>query len=315
VIVFLLTLGVAYLGVNASPRSQSIAIQDSITVREWVTLPDDDAYPSSLALDDEGNMYTGSYVSGTVWRITPDGALTELAHTRDTFGSIAGLVWAEDGLYVLDQRDALLINGMTLWRWTEGAEPEKVAESNDATHIPYDLARDKDGNFYVSNVGQGPTQIVRYAVDGTGETWWTAPDKTKITGIAYDEAQDRLIAVDTLNSNLYSIPRSNPGDSTVFYEQAVAPKPGFDDADVAPDGTIYLAAVGLNRVAALTPAGELTYLAGAFRQDNRVVYDATRKRLYVNNTDQKSLVFDQVLFVNVDVLPKLPFALDVIEWK
>lgn len=316
VIVFLLTLGVAYLGVNTGPRNQSIAMQDSLTVREWAILPDDDSYPASLALDEAGNVYTGSYVTGAVWRITPDGTVSELPQTRETFGSVVGLVRAEDHLYVLDRNSPLAAASMTLWRWQDGAAPEKLYESNNRDRFPYDLDRDAAGNLYVSFVfADTASVIMRYPVEGEAGLWWTAPDDTLITGIAYDANQDRMIAVDTKNSDLYAIPLGDPLASYPLYEHTSDPQPGFGDASVAPDGTIYLASLDLNRVAALSPDNHLTYLAGAFRGSSRVLYDAGRQRLYINNFDNRSLLADQVLFVQVDVTPKLPFALDVIEWK
>jgi hypothetical protein len=314
--IFLLTLGVAYLGVNSGPRNNSIAIQDSITVREWAVLPGDDAYPAALALDPAGNVYTGSYVTGAVWRITPDGVVTELPQTRDTFGAVAGLVWGDNALYVLDRNSPLAAASMTLWRWQDGAAPEKLRESQNTDRFPYDLDRDADGNLYVSFVFAGQeSEIMRYPIQGEEELWWTAPTDTIVTGIAYDEVRERLIAVDTQNSNLYAIPLSNPNTSSLLYEHTLEPQPGFGDATVAPDGTIYLASLDLNRVAALSAENDLTYLAGAFRGSSRVAYDAAQQRLYVNNFDNRSLLADQVLFVQVDVTPKLPFALDLVEWK
>ena len=316
IVVFFITLGVAYLGVNAGPRIKSISIQDSVTVREWATLPGDDAYPAALTIDPEGNVYTGSYVTGTVWHITPEGVVTELPQTRDTFGAVVGLVWGDEALYVLDRNSPLAAASMTLWRWQEGIAPEKLHESNDTDRFPYDLDRDAEGNLYVSFVFADTSSVItRYPIEGEAEVWWTAPEKTLITGIAYHAEKDELIAVDTQNSDLYAIPLVNPAESYLLYKHNGDPIPGFGDATAAPDGTLYLAALDLNRVAALSPQNELTYMAGAFRGSSRVTYDATRRRLYINNFDNRSLLADQVLFVQVDVTPKLPFALDVVEWK
>lgn len=320
-VVFLVTLAVAYLGVNGGPRSTSIAIQDNVTVREWAILPGDDAYPAALTLDDEGNVYTGSYLTGALWRISPEGVVTELEQTRDTFRTVVGLVWGDDALYILERNSPLTARSTTLWRWREDAELEKLHESNETDRFPYDLDRDGAGNLYVSlifvdeNGNQKETRIMRYPPQGEPELWWTAPTDTLVTGIAYDAAKERLIVVDTLKSDLYELPLSNPQEATLIYHNLVDPQPGFGDATVAPDGTIYVTSLDLNRVGALSPTNELTYLAGAFRGSWRVVYDAERRRLYVNNFDNRSLLVDQVLFVQIDVTPKLPFALDVIEWK
>lgn len=316
VIVFLVTLAVAYAGVNAGPRTTSIAMQDTVTVREWATLPGDDAYPAAMTIDPDGNVYTGSYLSGAIWRITPEGEVSEIPGTRDIIDAVSGLEWAQDGLYVLTLSNPLAGTGMSLWRIRDKAAPEKLFEADEANRIAYDIARDGDGNLYVSYIGvRQPSIIMIYPAAGEPGVWWTAPDNDRFTGITYDAANDRLIAVDTDKSILYAIPRSDPASASVLYEHKVDPVPNFDDVVVAPDGMLYLAALGINRVAQLTPQGDLTYLAGAFRGSSRVAYDPARKRLYVNNWDQRSLLSDQVLFVKVDVTPKLPFALDVIEWK
>lgn len=314
--ILLVTLGVAWLGVNGGPRSTSLAMRDEITVREWVTLPDDDAYPGALTLDPDGNVYTASYISGAVWRITPAGDLSELPNTRDTFGSVTALVWSADGLYVLDRRDPIAAAGKTIWRWRDNAAPERLHDSDEIDRLPYDMTRDPDGSLYVSFVLRGGgSVIVRYPVDGTAETWWTAPEAAIITGLVYEPTQDRIIASDTVGSDLYQIPRADPQGATLLYHNLVDPAPEYDGLALGTDGTLYVAALGLNRVAMFTPGVGMTYLAGAFRGSSRVAYDPVRRRLYVNNWDQRSLLSDQVLFIQIDVRPKLPFALDVIEWK
>jgi len=250
-----------------------------------------------------------------VSRRFPDGVVTELPRTRDSFGAVTGLVWADDGLYVLDRKNALGEAGMRVWRWREDTTATLYNEDT-SNRFPYDLARDAQGNLYISAIVIGnESEIMRLTPQLEMSVWWKAPKKTSITGLAYQAATDTILAVDTNASDIYAIPAATPADSTLLYHNVVNPAPQLDGLIAAADGTVYVAALGLNRVAALSPTLDLTYLAGAFRGSSRVAYDATRRRLYVNNWDQRSLLADQMLFVKIDVTPKLPFALDVIEWK
>jgi sugar lactone lactonase YvrE len=316
-----LTLAVAWYGVNGTPRISSIVLNDDYTVREFVQLPGDEAYPNALALAADGTLYSGSYLTGAVWAISPDADLRELTDTADMFGSVTGLtVLPDNTLVVLDRIDPLQSQGAVLWRIPEAGTPEKFAEiPAKATLIPYDLTSDADGNLYVTIiVNGGADEVLRFAPDGTQSVWWTAPDNATITGLAYDASRASLIVVDTQQSVIYAIPvdTADTGQAAeVLYRHTEArPIPGFDGIAAAPDGTLYIAALGLNRVVRLdVDAAALTELAGAFRGSSRVAYDTERQRLYVNNWDQRSLLPEKLVFIEIDVLPRLPFSIDVVE--
>lgn len=321
VVLFVVTVAVAWWGLNGMPRMTPVVMLESYTVREFARLPDDNAYPSALALAADGTLFTGSYVSGTVWQITPDGAVTEIPATREKFGSVTGMSIADSRLYILDRNKPLEPAGAIIWKIGPENTPEKVVEIDaDKTQIPYDLAVDAIGNMYITLVmADSADYVARYAPDGSGGVWWTAPDEATITGTAFDAVHNRILVVDTAQSVIYEIPvdAENPAESAVevFRYADNRTPPGFDGLAVSPNGGIYVAALGLNRVARLDAgSGELAYLAGAFRGSSRVAHDPTRQRLYVNNWDQRSLLpGERILFVDIPINPHLPFTIDIIE--
>ncbi|MCU0514605.1 MAG: SMP-30/gluconolactonase/LRE family protein [Anaerolineae bacterium] len=318
---FLLTLAVAWWGINGTPRITPVTMQDAFTVREFAALPGDEAYPAALALAADGTLYTGSYLTGDIWQISPAGTVTALPGTGAVIGSITGLALDAAGtLFVLDRLEPLTPAGAILWRIDPGAAPQQITRiSADPARLPYDLALDAAGRLYVTYVIEGGADIIaRYDAAGSESQWWTAPQNATITGLAYDAAGERLIVANTRQNILYGLPvaADDPAGAVteVFVYGENRTPPGFDGLTVAPNGDIYVAALGLNRVARITPStGELIYLAGAFRGSSRVAYDAARERLYVNNWEARSLLPERVLFVELDVYPHLPFTVDVVE--
>src|SRR5688572_419815 len=79
VVIVLLFLGTALLyfqNIRSIPRTIPAAIPDTgVTVAEFVQLDAPDAYPAAVAVAPDGTLYTASYMTGTVWRIAPDGTV------------------------------------------------------------------------------------------------------------------------------------------------------------------------------------------------------------------------------------------------
>src|SRR5690606_19703748 len=69
----------ALQALNSAQRTVAVALSEGVTVSEFATLPDDDSYPASITVGADGFVYTGSYVSGALWKIAPDGGVTELS--------------------------------------------------------------------------------------------------------------------------------------------------------------------------------------------------------------------------------------------
>lgn len=325
-----LTVAIIVGSARSMPRVNAVPIQpDAVTVEEFTTLSDNDAYPAALAVSPEDTLYTGSYATGAVWAVSPDGEVTELPQTRDAIGSVSGLTVATDGtLYVLDRLDPLQSSGAVIWQIVPSIPPVSLVTLDEAgrngVSLPDDIAIDAAGQIYITD--RGPDNVWRFSPDGTqGDVWWRPtltdhPLGPSITGLAYDATQDAMIITDAVMNAIYSVPvaSENPiEDSTVLYHyERQEMQPGFDGVDVAPDGTIYVAALGQNRVGSLNrDTGEITYLAGNFRGSSDVAFAGQSGRLYITNWDQRSLLPITLLFLQFDLDPRLPFAIDVLTFE
>ena len=303
--------------VGSAPRSQAIAERDGLSVREFVALPDEDAYPAALAIDADGRVYTGSYQSGALWAISPDGAVSEMADSRARIGSITGLDVAPDGaLYILDRIAPLESKGAVIWRYQAGELRSLVeipAEPSIGLLLPDDIAVDSAGRIYISD--RDPARVWRYSSDGRNlGLFWRPPADSEAapTGLAYDAGREAILISDSAQDAVYRVPASATdlasavdATETLFDDQGRQGY-GFDGIAVTPAGDVYLALLAWNRAGRLDQ-GELVMLARDFRGASDLVYDAARNRLIVTNWNQFSLGFG--------TSPQLPFALDVIQFK
>lgn len=298
------------LTLGTGERVRAVALVDGVSVREFAALPDDDAYPPTVAVAPDGTVYTGSYASGAIWSISADGTtITELPDTRDVIRAVSALAFTPDGsLLVVDQEDTDPRSaGGLLWRIRDGAITP-FGDIPDGFIAPNDLAVDAAGRVYVSDPGLN--QVWRFEPDGSNpQVFWVPPSietetRRAITGLAYDAATDSILITDPEVNEIYRAPVEGGVGELLYRHATQDDAPGFDGITAAPDGTIYVAALGQNGVARVEN-GALSYIVGLFRGGADVEY-AAPNRLYVANFDQASLVIPIVE-------AQLPFALDVIE--
>ena len=291
-------------------RSNAVSLVPEVTVREYAALPNDNAYPPTVAAAPDGMIYTGSYATGAIWQIATDGSVSEVPNSRDRIGSVSGIAIAANGaLLVVDAGDSdPRTGGGALWRVTPQGEVTALYEIPDERGYvaPDDVAVDAAGNIYVSD--RGRNEVWRFLPDGSGELWWVPPvnvaiEQRGISGLAYDVERDALVITDAEANEIYRVAVAGGATETLYQHGEREFSPGFDGVTVAPDGTIYVAALGQNGVAQVGD-NELDYIAGLFRGASDVAYGDGR--LYVANFDQASLV--------IPIRPALPFAIDMIEF-
>jgi sugar lactone lactonase YvrE len=315
------TLFIVVQSATYHPRTVAVPMADGVVVAEFAALPDDDAYPAALAILPDGTLVTGSYASGVLWRISPDGEVSEVTGTRDVFGSISGLDADAGGtLYVLDRLDPLALNGIIVWAVEPDGHIGQLLSLDRSPAsllaLPNDIAADPDGNLYLTDSGHDT--ILKLA---PGETlpvvWWSSggDDDTSFEpiGLAYDPVGDAILVTDGLRNTITRIPRMSDdpvADAQLLYAyDRETGAPGLDGITTGPDGEIFVAALGMNRAGRLD-GDSITWLAGAFRGASDVAYDPQRDRLYVANWDQSSLIPMNLIFLQVQSQPRLPFAID-----
>ena len=308
----LLTLVLIRGGESPPERSRSVALASGVTVTEFATLPDDDAYPAAVAVAPDGRVYTGSYKSGAMWVIDPNGQPTEIPGSRESIGAVAGLTVAADGtVYIVDQLDTdPATSGGSLKRLKADGTISAFGTAPDERGfvIPERVAVDKAGQVYVSD--RGRDEVWRYSADGSGATlWWTPPkldgvERYDAAGLAYDVSHDALLITDGINDTVYRVLVTDPAQTELVYRHGSRPNPPLlYGITVAGDGSIFVAALAQNGIARIN-GDSLDYIAGLFRGASDVAY-AAPNLLYVTNWDQTSLQR------SADK-PFLPFALDVI---
>lgn len=309
----LLTLVLIRSGESPAARSQGVALVEGVTVQEFATLPDDDAYPNAVAVAADGRVYSGSYKSGAVWVINSGGQPAEIAGSREAIGAVSGLAAAPDGtLYIVDQADSdPATAGGSVKRLTIDGTISAFASLPDERGfvIPERVAVDKAGLVYISD--RGRDEVWRFNPDGSGALlWWRPPPLEGVarydaTGLAYDAAGDTLLITDGLNDTLYRVTITDPTQSELLYRHGSRPNPPLlYGVTVTGEGSIYVAALAQNGIARLN-GDNLEYIAGLLRGASDVAYSAP-DLLYVTNWDQTSLQ-------RATDKPFLPFALDVVQ--
>lgn len=307
-----LTFFLISLSVNSTPRQIAQGVVDGVTVREFAILPDDDAYPSTVAIGNDGTVYTGSYRSGVVWAISSTGDVRELPETRQLIASVSAIVVTDDGtLYILDRTNPNpATKGGMIWRVLPNDTPRQFATIFDGQEgfiAPHGMAWSSDGVLYVTD--RGRREIWRFDAEGDGEFWWRVPstdpqvDVVLPTSLAYDASTNTLVVVATGDGvdNLYRVSREGETIETVYrYSGAKSQAPGFDGISISPEGRIFLANASQGAISEFA-GNSYRLLAQGFRGSNALAYHDGK--IYVNN-------FDQVGLVNPLVQPRLPFAID-----
>ncbi len=298
---------------TVNTRGEAVALSKDVTVKQFVELPDNDAYPAAVAAAPNGTVYTGSYKTGTLWVMDAVGDISEVPGSRDALGSVSGLTVAPDGsLFIVDRKESdPRTTGGSIKRLTPDGKISTFAESPDDKGFtsPDDIAVDAAGNVYVSD--RGRDTVWRFAPDGTGATaWWTPPllegvENYEPTGLAYDAGHNALLITDGVVNTLYRVSIDDLTSELLYRHGDRPDAPGFDGLTITPEGVIYLAALGQNGIARLD-GDNLAYVAGLFRGSSDVDYSAINHRLYVTNFDSSSLVVSALA-------PRLPFALDEID--
>ncbi len=287
-------------------RREPQPVLAGVQVQTFVELPGNRAYPDSITVGPDGNLYVSSYCEGDIWRITPDGDLEVYFDGDQGIGAASGLAFGPDGsLYVIDGGNCSPRRwSATLKRIAPDAQIVERVSNIGTEDLPNALVFDATGNLYVSDSRTG---IIRRLEGDDFITWWDAPSgNASLTGLAYNTLTNSLIAADTANGILYSIPIEADGAAGNPQVLVDNTDDELDGLTVDERGRIFFTKYSRNQVAMYQPGFGITILAEDFREPSDIAYvDGV---LYVINADAVSLAPLISLIVN----PSLPFTVDQI---
>ena len=315
IIAIVLICGVTVLLIRSalmSDRREPNAVMPGVTVRSFSELPGDRAYPEAITIGPDRNIYVGSFCTGDIWQITPEGERELWSKGgEDRIRAASGMIFGPDGsLYVADHGDCNPRRSTSsLKRISADGEIVEVIGNINENDIPNSLAFDSEGILYLTDTQNGT--IRRLNEEEQFVTWWVLPDINKDarpTGLSYDASTDTLIVADTNSGSIYRLgftDNREPSPEQLIYRNDSRE---LDGLAVDENGRIYVTIFNQNEVAVLrADESGLDVLAEDFREPSDIAYlDGI---LYVTNFDSLSLA--PLLGLIVD--PALPFSVDAIE--
>jgi outer membrane protein assembly factor BamB len=233
---------------------------------KFTLLADADAsYLWSLRLDPKGALYAAGGSPAKVFRFDSGGKPTTVFDSSDLVAQ--AIAFDSKGvLYVATSPDGKV--------YRVSSSGEKSVFFDPKTKYIWDIAFGADGVLYVATGDKG--QVFAVTPEGRGELFYTS-DEAHIRVLAFD-AQNNLLAGTEPNGRVLRITRpaagaarkekdSSAAEGFVLYETS---KREITSLAVAPDGSIYVAAIGEKQRAALlpsttvvtTPQGTTTISAG-----------------------------------------------------
>ena len=210
----------------------------------------DASYLWSLKLDSQGALYAAGGSPAKVFRFESGGKPATVFESSDLVAQ--AIAFDRKGtLYVATSPDGKV--------YRVSASGEKAVFFEPKTKYIWDMAFGPDGNLYVATGDKG--QIFAVAPDGKGEVFYTS-DEAHIRVLAFDK-NAQLIAGTEPNGRVLrvtrtvhvGVPRSDPSSATVdgfvLYETA---KREVTSLAVAPNGAIYVSAIGEKPRSTATPS-------------------------------------------------------------
>jgi sugar lactone lactonase YvrE len=219
-----------------------------------------------LAIDKEGNIYVGFYLTGQIWKITPQGEHSIFA-TLDVSGSVGGglvgFALDEEGdLYVCDASGEPATHG--IWRVDRNGATRRIA-SLDPAGFPNALAFDDKGNLFVTDSYLG--EIWKISASGEAKVWLQDPLLAPVfaygaNGIEFDGGN--LFVANTDQGTIVRIEASDderPLRPEVFVQSAVLV--GADGIAFDVRHNLYVAIDYQNTLVRISPDGNIKTLAMA----------------------------------------------------
>ncbi len=252
--------------------------------------------PEALAVDDDGDIFVGMAPTGEVKKVTPDGDQDFFAQLPSPAGGfMTGMKLGEDDMLYVGLASFNVDTG--IYRvGPEGGAAELFASLPEMS-VPNGLEFDEGGNLYVSNTNFG--RIWKIGPDGNATIWsddallmgmvlpGPLPFPLGPNGIAFDEDGENLFVAITSEGRLVRIPVQEDGSASPA-EVFVPNNPllvGADGVTFGEDGTLYVAIVLQDQVAAVSADGDVALVAGAglLQNPSDLAFGDDDETLYITN--------------------------------
>lgn len=295
---------------SLSSRREPEIVLDGATVETFVELPGDDAHPLRIIVGPDDDLYVGSFCTGVIWQITPEGERSTW-YDGDDIKAAGGMAFDDDGnLYVADRGDCDPRQGTSrLKRISADGSTVDTIEGIGDDDIPNDIVVDPTTNTVYFTDTQNSS--VRYIdADGGISAWWELPEVDDLTprptGLEYDPINDALIIADTASGTIYRVSfdqdRQPLNPPQVIYQNNDR---DLDGLTITDDGEVIFTMFNVNKVARLVDQSGFV-IAEEFREPSDVAF--LNDRIFVTNFDGVGLAPIIGFFVS----PSLPFTVDVI---
>ena len=217
-----------------------------------------------LAIDKEGSIYVGFYLTGQIWKITPQGEHSIFA-TLDVSGSVGGglvgFALDEEGdLYVCDASGEPATHG--IWK-VERSGASRLFAALDPTGFPNAIALDKAGNLFVTD--SYLSEIWKISPSGEAKVLLQDPLLAPVFAYGANGIEFDVGALFVANTDQGTILRIKLGDDDRPRRPEVfVQSPALVGADgIAFDvrHNLYVAVDYQNTLVRVGPDGEITTLA------------------------------------------------------
>ena len=230
-------------------------------------------FPEGLAIGENGSVFAGIAPTGEIREYTSDGSSTSYAQLpAPGAGFLLSMAFDDSGdLFAVMSTFDEATHGV--WKIPAGGGEGELFASVPIEGFPNALAFNNDGDMFVTDtIGGG---IWKIDSDGEVSTW--VMDEVMIgilppgplgfplgaNGITFDAAKENIFVTNTDKSRIVKIAVNADGSAgavETFVEDANN-LGGPDGITLGPDGYLYVALIGSDAVAKVSPSGTVTVLA------------------------------------------------------
>ncbi|WP_025591339.1 SMP-30/gluconolactonase/LRE family protein [Agrobacterium tumefaciens] len=229
----------------------------SVEAREYFKVSDKPLQLECPTFDAKGDLLFCEVFGGTVFRLTPNNALSSFVPNADL--RPAGLAINDKGRIYMAELGDFKSRGSVVTMASDGTDVQTIVSRDDG-FLPDDLVFDKKGGFYFTDFKGGssaPSGGVYYVGSAGGKPVLVVPNLRIANGIGLSPDGKTLWVTELAGGQLHRISLVDattiaPFGSSVVYNFVGG---GPDSVRVDADGNVYVAMYGQGRIMVFNPLG------------------------------------------------------------